>query len=136
MRLYHEVRFVEITPANGVPRTVFQEVNGSLELIVPPPGHNLAFGFIDENERARLDKRIHGPIFTSHKGVPMVLKIYSVQQHQWKRSPPLNHPAEIGGALQVKSGIEREGELNMPSAIGAEPDHMCALNFNLGGVRG
>lgn len=75
MGLQDELVAIQVAPAARVPLAMFEEIDRSLELIVPAGVGDSAAGLIEDQKRARLQQRIHEPILGADKGIPMILKL-------------------------------------------------------------
>jgi len=107
MGLKHQLIPVYVAPSAHIALAMFAKIDGALEFSSPPRVDHLATRFIDEHQRSRLQQRIHEPVVSSDKCIPVVLQIQRVQEHQWKLAPALDGAAQISGSPHVDPGVER-----------------------------
>src|SRR5439155_24176847 len=136
VRLQHELRTIEHTPAAGKSIAMLEEINGALEFRRPAGIDHLASAFIDEHQRAGLNERVHKPIVRSNEGVAITFQVESVEEGQGEPSPTLNQAAQKGCAADIDAGIEGQWERNVARVHRAEANGMGATDLHRGGVGG
>src|SRR5438477_13070767 len=116
MRLQNDLLAAHAAPAAGVAFTGFYEINGTFILRTPRSLQYFISGFIDLDEAAWGQNRIHGEIVSANVAVGEigVSKLREISDgHQ---SPLLDHPSQVGGAALVEAGIHAHRNLHRGKA--------------------
>src|ERR1700692_2692010 len=136
MRNQENLLVLEAAPAAKVSAAMLEKVDRPVEFVAPTLIDNFTARLIDDHEGARLEQGIHEPIIGAYEAVALLFGIEAGEKHQRELTPALDHAADIGGAAQVESGVEREGYLDLAMGGSLEADNVSARHFGEKSVGG
>src|SRR5262245_59745735 len=109
---------------------MLEKVNRTVEFRGPSRINYFTASFADQQQRARLNERIHEPVVGSDVSVAVAFQVESVEKRNGQLTPPLNHPAEVSGPADVDSRIEGERKCYVPVNERPKCDRMRAADLN------
>jgi len=90
--------------------------------------------FIDDQERAWLQQRIHEPVVGPNEGIAMILELESFKKKERDLAPTLDHAAQVSGSAKICSRVEGQRKQYLALDIALERNHVSLWNFHVGRI--